>query len=82
MKVYELKKDVLINEWLDSINASKTARCNYLFAMQAYTELIKKTLNELIEEAEAEKSNPSIKKRLRSIKRYLIEFRKHLPEKN
>jgi integrase len=81
MKVDELKKDNLILEWLDTVNPSDNTRRNYLFALQAFTDWVKKTPNELIEEAEAEESNPGLKKRLRSIKRYLVDFRKDLQDK-
>jgi hypothetical protein len=51
----------------------------YLNALQAYTDFIGKTPEELIDEAEQEISD-GILPRKRRIKKYLTDFRKHLQD--
>ena len=79
MKVNELKEDKLIIVWFDTINASEHTKRNYMFAMQFFTECVKKTPEELILEAEAEIIS-GILPRERKIKTYFIKFRKSLQD--
>jgi hypothetical protein len=76
MKIFELKEDPIIIQWLDNINKS-TTKNNYLLGMQVYTEWLKKTPDKLIDEAEDE---ANVLMRKRKITRYLIGFKKYLHE--
>ena len=80
MKMNELREDTLIIDWLGNINASKNTEHSYLLAMQSFTDWVKKKPEELVTEAE-EESKASLKKRLRSIRKYFIGFRKYLQDK-
>jgi integrase len=74
MKIFEMKEDPLIIQWLDNINKS-TTKNNYLLGMQVYTEWLKKTPDALIDEAEEE---ATVLMRKRKITRYMIGFKKYL----
>lgn len=80
MKVDELNKNLIIIEWMDTLNPKPNTRKNYLRAMQDFTEWTKKTPEELINEAEKE-IQEGILPRRRKIKVYLIGFRKHLQDR-
>lgn len=77
MKMCELQKDSTIVEWFDTINPTENTIRSYLNAMQTYTDFVCKTPEELINEAESEISD-GILPRKRMIKKYLVNFRKHL----
>lgn len=77
MKVAELTKDPVVNEWLMTLNAKKHTERNYLLALQIFTDWAGKTPNELLVEAESEST---LLMRQRHIKSYLIGFRQHLQE--
>lgn len=77
IKVSELKNDLLIIEWFETLNPKPTTEKNYIRAMQEYTEWAGKTPGELLTEAEAE-IRKGLLMRERNIKRYLIGFRKYL----
>jgi len=79
MKIGELKKESSVIEWFNIINPTINTIRTYLNALQAYTEFTGKTPEELIDEAEQEISD-GILPRKRKIKRYIIDFRKHLQE--
>jgi len=81
MKINELREDTLIIDWLGNINASKNTENSYLLAMQSFTNWVDKKPEELVTEAEEEESKASLKKRLRSIRKYFIGFRKYLQDK-
>jgi hypothetical protein len=82
-KIEILKKDALITDWLDTLQANdasdKTIR-NYLLGMQAYTECTGMTPTDLILEAEAE-IRAGLLGRERSLKRNLVKFLTHLKDK-
>lgn len=80
MRAQELNEDTLVIEWFSIINASKNTQRNYLQALQFYTEWTGKTPEELVLKAEEEIKN-GILPRLRSVKKYMIGFRKHLQDK-
>jgi integrase len=71
--------DNTITFWFDSADLSHNSRRQYLNAIRDYVNLIDKSPLELIEEAEAEIKAGKLM-RERSIKRYLVEFRKHLQQ--
>ena len=81
MKMNELREDTLIIDWLGNINASKNTEHSYLLAMQSFTDWVKKKPEELVTEAEEEESKAGLKKKLRSIRKYFIGFRKYLQDK-
>ena len=53
MKVKELKDDKITKDWLSAIKASENTKDTYLEGMQAFTEWVKKTPEQLLLEAEA-----------------------------
>ena len=80
MKKLELEKDQIVQEWFATIEAKKHTRLNYLSSMQHYTEYIKKTPVELLEEAEEEIKNGCLMRK-RKIKSYLLRFRGDLKDR-
>ena len=81
MKMNELREDTLIIDWLGNINASKNTEHSYLLAIQSFTDWVEKKPEELVTETEEEESKAGLKKRLRSIRKYFIGFRKYLQDK-
>ncbi|MEN6290436.1 MAG: tyrosine-type recombinase/integrase [Methanobacterium sp.] len=81
MKVGNLKKDMIINEWLGTLNPKPNTERNYLLAMQAFTEWTGKTPKKLLQDAEAEIKAGKLM-RERNVKKYLIGFRRCLQDKN
>jgi integrase len=79
MKIDELHKDFIIKDWFDTINPSDGTIRVYVSAMQAYTEFIGKSPEELINEAELEISGGILPRKI-SIKRYMNNFRNHLQD--
>ncbi|MFZ2497387.1 tyrosine-type recombinase/integrase [Methanosarcina sp.] len=79
IKTADLKKDITIIEWLDTLNPRPTTERNYLLSMQAFTEWTGKDPEELLIEAEDEIKAGKLM-RQRKIKGYLIGFRKHLQD--
>ncbi len=77
MKVAELKKDQIVNDWLGALNPKAHTERNYLLALQIYTDFLNKSPEDLITEAEGE---AGILMRQRHIKSYLINFRKYLQD--
>ncbi|MBE0428186.1 MAG: tyrosine-type recombinase/integrase [Nitrospirae bacterium] len=77
MEIDELKKEPLIIEWFANIEAAEHTRRNFLQGMRYYTNFIKKTPNELLEEAENEIKN-GILMRKRKIRGYILTFREWL----
>ncbi len=80
MNTHDLAKEPLILEWFANIEAAKFTRRNFLQGMQFYTEFIKKTPSELLEEAEDEIKS-GILMRKRKLREYLLTFREWLKEK-
>jgi integrase len=80
MLVLNLLEESLIQDWLLQVNPKPNTRRNYLQGFQFYTEYLKKTPAELLDEAEAEISN-GVLPRQRSIKRYLAGYRQFLQNK-
>jgi integrase len=79
IKVPELKNDLVIIEWFEILNPKSNTQRSYLYSMQAFTDWIGKTPNELLTEAEAE-IRKGLLLRERNIKRYIIGFRKSLQD--
>jgi len=79
MRVPELKEDLIIIEWLQTLNPKKTTERNYLQAMQEFTEWTGKKPEELLIEAEDEIRAGKLM-RQRKIKHYIIGFRKYLQD--
>ncbi|WP_292387836.1 tyrosine-type recombinase/integrase [Methanosarcina sp. UBA5] len=71
MKIPELKKNSIMQEWLSTVS-SDASTDTYLLGMQHFTEFTKKTPEELLEEAEEE---AGLLMRKRHIKNYLINFK-------
>lgn len=80
MKVNELREDPTINEWLTIINTRPNTERNYLLGFQWFTEWTGKEPEVLLLEAEQEIKD-GLLMRQRSIKKYLVGFRKHLQDK-
>ncbi|RXA21709.1 hypothetical protein EQO05_00165 [Methanosarcina sp. MSH10X1] len=76
----ELKEDATIIEWLTTINSRPNTECNYLLGFQWFTEWTGKEPEALLLEAEQE-TKDGLLMRHRSIKKYLIGFRKYLQDK-
>lgn len=79
MKVHDLKKDLIIIEWLDTLNPKPNTERNYLQSMQMFTDWTEKEPEALLTEAEEEIRAGKLM-RQRQIKRYLIGFRKYLQD--
>ncbi|WP_321417138.1 tyrosine-type recombinase/integrase [uncultured Methanomethylovorans sp.] len=79
MRFAELKKDTIIIEWLDTLNPKPNTERNYLVAMQAFTEWVGKTPEEILTEAEQEIKAGKLM-RERNVKKYLIGFRKYMQD--
>lgn len=81
MKISELKKDDMVQEWFDLLNLKQNTKDAYLLSMQTFTEYVNKTPEELVKEAEADiKAGKLVRER--SIKKHIVGFRKHLQESN
>lgn len=76
----ELREDPAIIEWLTIINARPNTERNYLLGFQWFTEWTGKVPEALLLEAEQEIKD-GLLMRQRSIKKYLIGFRKYLQDK-
>lgn len=79
-KLDELREDSLLSEWLDNLNAATNTEEAYLQGVQAYLNFTGMTPEQLITEAEDEITDGVLMRR-RKIKKYLIDFRKHLQDK-
>jgi len=79
MKIADIEKEPLVMEWFANIEAAQTTRRNFLQGMKYYTEFVKKSPNELLEEAE-EEIKSGILMRKRKIRGYLLGFRDWLKE--
>lgn len=79
MKVADLKNDLIITEWLDTLNPKPHTERNYLLAMQTFTNWTGKEPENLLTEAEEEIRSGKLM-RQRQIKRDLIGFRKYLQD--
>jgi integrase len=79
MKVTELKRDPLIIEWMQTIDAKTNTEKTYLQGMQDFTEFTGKSPESLLEEAESDIKSGKLM-RQRKIKAYLIGFRKMLQD--
>lgn len=66
-------------EWINTQNPRPNTERNDLLAMKHFTEWTGKTPDELLIEAEQEVKSGKLM-RQRDIKKYLIEFRKHLKD--
>lgn len=80
MKIEEIRKDDVIQDWLDTLNPRPNTVKNYLNSMMWYTEWAGKTPLELIEEAEADIKAGKLM-RERAIKKLLPGFRRHMQDK-
>jgi len=79
MKVTDLKRDPIVIEWLQTINAKPNTEKAYLQDMQEFTSYTGKDPETLLEEAEEDIKAGKLT-RQRRIKRDLIGFRKYLQE--
>lgn len=77
MDTLTLKANQLVQDFFTSIEAAENTRRNYLSGLRHYTDLIDKTPDELIEEAEQEIMD-GVLMRKRKIKLYLLRFREYL----
>ncbi|WP_135612790.1 hypothetical protein [Methanococcoides sp. AM1] len=80
MDIKTLEDDPLILEWFESMEYKPYSRRNHLYGMKEYTAFTDKTPSELLEEAEDE-IKQGLLMRQRNIKKYLIQFRKSLNER-
>lgn len=80
MKVNELREDPTIIEWLTIINTKPNTERNYLLGFQWFTEWTGKKPEALLLEAEQEIKD-GLLMRQRSIKKYLVGFRKYLQDR-
>ncbi len=79
MDIPDLKKDPLILEWFSITEVEENTRKIFLQGIRYYTDFVKKTPAELIDEAEQE-TQDGILMRKRKIKTYIITFREWLKE--
>ncbi len=79
MKIADLKQELIIIEWLETINAKANSEKAYLQGMQDFTDYTGKDPETLLEEAEEDIKAGKLM-RQRGIKRDLIGFRKHLQD--
>lgn len=70
-----IKADKTIKNWLNTINARPVTRKNFSSSMAMYTDFLKMTPDELLEEAEAEAGLPA---RKRNLKSHIVDFREQL----
>lgn len=79
METKDIADDAMVIEWLDTIEAKPNTSRNYVLAMKYFSKYTGKAPTELIKEARDE-----IRKGLfpgeRSVKGYLVGFRKYLKE--
>jgi len=80
MKLEDLRNDPIVIEWLDSFDRKNTTE-GYLQGLRQFTDFTGKTPEELITEAEEEIKSGLLMRR-RSIKKYLISFKKYLHDRN
>ena len=80
MLAVDLKEDKKIKQWLTK-KKSKNTVINYCMAMQYFTELIEKTPEELIEEAEGELRSGKLM-RERNILQYFDMFKENLEDRD
>ncbi|AKB61762.1 tyrosine-type recombinase/integrase [Methanosarcina mazei] len=64
MKYSELEDDPIIQEWLSLASAKKTTRKSYIDSMRAYTDFLKKTPAQLIEETDKVDNTKAIAKKI------------------
>ena len=79
--MHALETNQLVQDFFTSIEATENTRRNYLRGLKHYTDLIGKTPDELIEEAEQEIMD-GVLMRKRKIKSYLLQFKEYLEAKN
>ncbi len=73
----ELGNDLVIKDWLASVNRKSETRRLYAFAMQYYTEFLNVTPEELLFEVE-KNIKEKVLPRQSKLKRHLIDFKEHL----
>jgi integrase len=78
--MHELREDPTITEWLNIINTRPNTERNYLLGFQWFTEWTGKEPEALLLEAEQEIKD-GLLMRQRSIKKYLVNFRRYLQDK-
>ncbi len=76
-----IEDDGLIEDWFDQTGIRPGTQKSYRIAMNHYCTLIGKTPTELLEEAEEEEIDPTIRKRQRKIRRYHQMYIKYLKDK-
>ncbi len=81
MDIPDLKKDPLIIEWFSITEVEDNTRKIFLQGIRYYTDFVKKTPAELIDEAEQE-TQDGILMRKRKIKTYIITFREWLKDQD
>lgn len=72
-----LERNILVQDFFTSLEAQPNTRRNYLRALQHYTDLIGKTPEELIEEAEQDIMD-GLLPRKRKIRAHLLRFKEYL----
>jgi integrase len=80
MDAKELSKEPLVIDWFANIEAAKFTQRNFLQGMQLYTDYVKKTPAELLDEAETE-IKTGVLMRKRKIRDYLLTYREYLKGK-
>lgn len=80
MNLEELKNDIIVRDWLDSLDPTPNTERNYANALLNYVIFTKKRPAQLLEEAECEIRNGTLM-RERTIKKDMIAFRKYLTSK-
>ncbi|MCO5382607.1 MAG: tyrosine-type recombinase/integrase [Methanosarcina barkeri] len=79
MKIFYLKQDFTVQQWLEIVNIRENTINSYLLGMQAYTEFTNKNPEQLLNEADKEQDD-NIKVRNRAVNKYLYGFRNHLQQ--
>ena len=76
----QTEKDIL-EYWFEKRNLSKSTRELYKGALQQYSQLIGKSITELLDEADNEEEN-GVKLKRRGYSKYTVDFKRHLIDNN
>lgn len=80
LRMLDYKNYQEVTDWINTLNPARNTENNYLLAIKVFCEWSGKTPGELLSEAETEIKNGTLM-RQRSIKRYIIGFRRMLQDK-
>ncbi len=79
--IMNIRDEELIEKWFSRNNISKGTQKSYRIALRYYTQLLTKTTQELIDEAENDETG-GILPRKRKIYKYLLKYKKYLKDRD